>query len=82
MNYDSIKNIPTSRDGKMVVGIITAIMARLMLNQGFAMLSVNKDGALMAFLMAAVLLFTTVLSIIRYDTGRPLFEPLRVDTKR
>ncbi len=77
MNYERIKNIPTSRDGKMVFGIITAIMARLMLNQGMEQLSSNNDGALLAFLMTGVLLYTTVLAMVRYDTGRPLFESLK-----
>lgn len=75
--YDKIKNIPTSRDGKMITGIICAVMARLMLNQGIAQVGENNVGATLAFMMMGVLLFTTVLSILRYNTGRPLFEPLQ-----
>ena len=77
LNYERIKNIPTSRDGKMVYGIVAAIMARLMINQGNALMQTNSDGALMAFLMAGVLIFTVGLAIVRYDTGRPLFEPIK-----
>ena len=77
MNYEYIKNIPTSRNGKMIYGLIAAIMASLMLNQGFEMLPINSDGALIAFLMAGALLFTVILAIVRYDTNRPLFEPLK-----
>jgi hypothetical protein len=77
LNYERIKNIPTSRDGKMIYGIVAAVMARLMLNQGIATLRVNGDGAIIAFLMAGVLVGTVVLALVRYDTGRPLFEPLK-----
>jgi hypothetical protein len=77
LHYDRIKNIPTSRDGKMVYGITAALVARLMLNQGIATLPVDSNGALIAFLMTGVLLFTVGLAIARYDTGRPLFEPLK-----
>lgn len=75
--YDKIKNIPTSRDGKMVYGLIAAVMARLMLNQGIVTLPENADGAMFAFLMCGVLLATVVIAIVRYDTGRPLFEPMK-----
>lgn len=77
MNYERIKNIPTSRNGKMAYGIVAAVMARLMLDQGFALMPQDSDGALIAFLMAGVLVFTVGLSIARYDTGRPLFEPIK-----
>ncbi|MES2984272.1 MAG: hypothetical protein V4735_03690 [Pseudomonadota bacterium] len=74
MNYESIKHMPRSRDGKMVYGIIAALLARTMLNQGVTMLEQNTDGAFLAFLMAGVMLFTLLLAIVRYDNGRPLFE--------
>jgi hypothetical protein len=76
MNYEMIKTIPTSRDGKMVFGIIAALIARTALNQGFTLIDTDTDGALMAFFMAGILTFTVVLSIVRYNTGRPLFEPI------
>jgi len=77
--YDKIKDIPTSRDGKMVYGLVAAVMARLMLNQGIATLPENAAGATYAFLMCGVLLTTVVIAIVRYDTGRPLFEPINRD---
>jgi hypothetical protein len=76
MNYETIKNIPTSRDGKMAFGMFAALVARSALNQGLAMLPTDANGAMFAFLMAGILTFTVVLAIVRYDTGRPLFEPL------
>lgn len=74
--YDRIKNFPTSRNGKMAYGITCAFIAREMINQGIVTFDTNPDGALVAFLMAVVLVFTIVLAIVRFDTGRPLFEEL------
>ncbi len=76
MNYEKIKNMPTSRDGKMVYGVVSAIMARLMVKSGIETYATNHDGAFIAFLMASVLAYTCVLAMVRYNTGRPLFEPL------
>ena len=76
MIYERIKNMPRTRDGKMVYGLICALMARTTLNQGFAALEQNTDGALLAFIMAAIMVYTLGLCIVRYDTGRPLYEPL------
>lgn len=75
MNYEMIKNIPSSRDGKMITGIVCAVMARLMLHKGIETMPENAGDALMSFTFAGVLLFVTVLAVLRYDTGRPLFEP-------
>lgn len=77
LNYDQIKNMPSSRSGKLLYGILAALVARTALNQAIAMLPVNSDGALFGFLMAGVLVFTIGLAIVRYDNGRPLFEPLK-----
>lgn len=77
LNYERIKNMPSSRDGKMVYGILAALAARSILNEGIATVSANSDGAFMAFLMTGVLVFTIGLAVVRYDTGRPLFEPLK-----
>ncbi len=76
MNYETIKNIPTSRNGKMAFGIFCAFIARTALNQGLDMFATDPNGAMFAFLMAGVLTFTVILAIVRYDSGRPLFEPL------
>jgi hypothetical protein len=76
MTYDMIKQIPTSRDGKMIFGILAAVAARLMLNKGIETLPENGGDALLAFLLAGVLVFVVGLAIARYDSGRPLFEPL------
>ena len=76
MTYDSIKNIPTTRDGKMIYGILAAVAARLFVNKGFETIPENAGDALMSFMLAGVLVFVTVLAIVRYDSGRPLFESL------
>jgi hypothetical protein len=76
MTYETIKNIPTSRDGKMIMGILCAVMARLMLNKGFETLPENAGDAMMSFMFAGVLVFVTLLSIVRYNTERPLFESI------
>jgi hypothetical protein len=75
MTYDMIKNIPTSRDGKMITGILCAVMARLMLHKGMDTLSENAGDALLAFGFTGVLVFVMLLAIARYNTERPLFEP-------
>ena len=77
MNYERIKNIPTSRDGKMAYGIVAALIARSMLNAAMETFPENHDGALIGFLMAGFMTCTAILAIVRYDTGRPLFEPLK-----
>jgi hypothetical protein len=77
MNYETIKNIPRSRDGKMIVGIICAVMCKLFLEKALQTMPENAGDALMAFSIAALMLFVTVLAILRYDTGRPLFEPFK-----
>lgn len=74
MNYERIKNFPTSRNGKTVYGIASALVAREMINQGMTLYETNPDGALISFLMAGVLVFTIVLALARLNTGRPLFE--------
>jgi hypothetical protein len=79
--YDRIKNMPTSRDGKMLFGIFAAFVAREFLNQGISLLPTNPDGAFFAFLMTAFLLYSIGLSVARYDNGRPLFEPVRIKRK-
>lgn len=73
--YNRIKTIPTSRDGKMAYGIFAALIARASLNSGMELLPNDTDGALFAFLMTGVLLYTIGLAIVRFDTNRPLFEP-------
>lgn len=75
MTYETIKNIPTSRDGKMIVGILCAVMARLMLDKGIETMPENGGDAFMTFIFAGVMLFVTGLAIVRYNTERPLFEP-------
>lgn len=74
MTYDSIKNIPTSRDGKMIYGVLAAVAARLFVNHGIVTMNENGGDALMAFMCAGLLVYTTMLAIVRYDSGRPLFE--------
>ena len=74
MNYEQIKKFPTSRNAKMVYGIACALMARAMLNTGTTLMETNSDGALVAFLAAGLMVYVTVLAVIRFDTGRPLFE--------
>lgn len=78
MIYERIKNMPTSRDGKMIYGILAAVAARLMIEHGVATMPENGGDALMAFGFAGILLFTLVLAIARYNTGRPLFEPFKL----
>ena len=75
--YDKIKNIPTSRDGKMAFGIFAALIARASLNSGIGLYPTDANGALFAFFTTAVLLYTIGLAIVRFDTNRPLFEPLK-----
>lgn len=74
LNYDRIKNIPTTRDGKMVFGIVCALIARQSLNEGVRLLPTDADGAMFAFLMTGVLLYSVGLALVRFNTGRPLFE--------
>lgn len=74
MNYDLIKNFPTSRNGKMLFGILCAFIARDLITTGVTILETNSDGALMAFLGAGVMLYNTVLAMLRFNTQRPLFE--------
>ncbi len=77
LSYDQIKNMPSSRGGKLAYAIFAALVARSALNEGLATLPVNTDGALMGFLMTGILVFTIGLAVVRFDTGRPLFEPLK-----
>ena len=74
MNYETIKNIPTSRNGKMAYGIAAALVARESLNSGLTLMDTNADGAIFAFLTTGVLLYTVGLALARFNTGRPLFE--------
>jgi hypothetical protein len=74
LNYDHIKNFPTSRNGKMAFGILCAFIARGLITTGHDLMETNADGALMAFLAAGLMVYVTVLAVIRFDTGRPLFE--------
>ncbi len=74
MTLEQIKNFPTSRNGKMAYGIFAALVARESLNTGITLMDTNSDGALAAFLMTGVLVYTIVLAVIRYDSGKPLFE--------
>lgn len=76
LSYDTIKHIPNTRDGKMVVGLLAAYAARLFFNIGLETMAENGGDALLAFLIAGQMLFVLGLSLARYDTGRPLFEPL------
>ena len=75
--YDKLKNIPSSRDGKMAFGIFAALIARESLNSGIALFPTNTQGSLFAFLTTGVLLYTIGLAIVRFDTNRPLFEPIK-----
>lgn len=74
MTFEQIKNFPTSRNAKAVFGIFAALIARESLNSGMALIDTNSDGALMAFLVTGFLVYAIVLAVIRYNTGRPLFE--------
>ena len=76
MNYERIKNFPTSRNGKMLFGILCAFIARGLINTGITLMETNSDGALLAFLAAGLMVFNTVLAIVRFNTERPLFEPI------
>lgn len=75
--YDKLKNIPTSRDGKMIYGIFAAFVARAMLNSGIALFPTDPDGAGVAFLMAGLMVYTVILAMVRFDSGEPLFAPLK-----
>ncbi len=75
--YERIKNFPTTRNGKMAFGIVCAIIARQSLNEGLRMLPTDAEGAMFAFLMTAVLLYSVGLALARFNTGRPLFESLK-----
>lgn len=77
MNYEMIKNFPTSRNAKMTYGIACALMAREALNTGITLMDTNPDGAFVAFLATAALLYTVGLALLRFNTGRPLFEAAR-----
>lgn len=77
MIYERIKNIPTSRDGKMIYGILAAFIARSALNSGVELMHTNTDGAFFAFLTTGVLLYTVGLAMVRFNTGRPLFESIK-----
>ena len=74
MTYEQIKNIPTSRNGKMAFGILCAFIARGLITTGHDLMETNADGALVAFLAAGFMVYVIVLAVIRFDTGRPLFE--------
>ena len=76
--YEKIKTMPTSRDGKMAFGIFAALIARASLNSGIDLLTTNADGSFFAFLTTGLMLYTIGLAIVRFDTNRPLFEPLKV----
>lgn len=75
--YDRIKNIPTSRDGKMAFGVLCALIARAALNEGLALLPTDAEGALFAFLMTGFMLGVVGLALVRFDSGAPLFSPLK-----
>jgi hypothetical protein len=74
LSYERIKNFPTSRNGKMAFGILCALIARQSLNEGLRLLPSDADAAMFAFLMTGVLLYSTGLALVRFNTGRPLFE--------
>ena len=74
LSYERIKNFPTTRNGKMAFGIVCAIIARQSLNEGLRMLPTDAEGAMFAFLMTGVLLYSVGLALARFNTGRPLFE--------
>jgi hypothetical protein len=76
-SYERIKHIPTSRDGKMAYGIMAVLVARQSLNEGLRLLPTDGDGAFFAFLMTGVLLYTVGLALVRFNTGRPLFEAVQ-----
>ena len=78
MNWDKIRTMPTSRDGKTAFGIFAAWIARASLNNGIDLLATDPKGAVFAFLTTGFLLYTIGLAIVRFDTNRPLFEPLKV----
>ena len=76
MIYERLKNIPTSRDGKMAYGIFAALIARASLNSGIELYQTNADGSFIAFMTTGVLLYTIGLAMVRFNTNRPLFEPV------
>lgn len=69
------KDMPSTRDGKMVFGLFAAYTARLFLNKGIETLPENTGDGVLAFLIAGFMLFVLLLSVLRYNTERPLFEP-------
>ena len=75
--YERIKNFPTSQNGKMAYGILCAFIARGLIETGTGLLDTNSDGALIAFLGAGVMIYNTGLAMVRFNTGRPLFEVLK-----
>lgn len=75
--YEQIKDIPKTRDGKMLYGILAALVAGNMLNEALALWSENTPRSVIELFGCAVLLFTVVLAMVRFNTGRPLFEPLK-----
>lgn len=72
--YEKLKRFPTSPNAKMAYGILCAFVARGTLNEGIRLVDVDADAAVFAFMATAVLLYTTVLAMVRFNTGRPLFE--------
>ena len=80
--YNKLKTIPTSRDGKMAYGILAALIARASINSGINLYPTDTDGALIAFLTAGFMLFTVGLALVRFNTERPLFEPIAVKKGR
>ncbi len=77
LNYERIKNFPTSRNGKMVYGIAAAFTARGLLDTGMGLMEAGRnDGAFISFLAAGLMLYTVGLAMVRFNTGRPLFEAI------
>jgi hypothetical protein len=72
--FERLKRFPTSRNGKMAYGIFAAFVARSALNEAMVQLPHDADAAMFGFMMTAFLVGTILLALVRFDTGRPLFE--------
>ncbi len=72
---DKMMRFPTSCNAKMAYGILSAFVARGFFNEGLAQLAAhNAKGAVMPFAATWFLIYTIGLCMVRFNTGRPLFE--------
>ncbi|MFM9889237.1 MAG: hypothetical protein ACKVOE_01135 [Rickettsiales bacterium] len=75
--FDRLMDFPTSCNAKMAYGILSAFVARGFVNEAVLHMQDDPKTALMSGLMAAFMVYTVGLALARFNTNRPLFEPLR-----